>query len=206
MDERALTSRCALVGSFVQCGSKPHLVALACVGMTAHNCRARVGCATFQDGTMSGSGFSPCRRCARLLERAESWRSGRVPILAAPNRAGKHLCAALAIGSTAFSQRMATANASAGGAWYSPLLLAGRSVRPHAPGIFVVSEAEAAAIRTAFDRGGELSAAVEQRRLFPGITDVMQARECARTIAGWKPLPAAPRSVRRLHQRRGREP
>jgi hypothetical protein len=26
-------------------------------------------------------------------------------------------------------------------------------------------------IRTAFDQGGELSAAVELRRLFPGITD-----------------------------------
>jgi hypothetical protein len=55
--------------------------------------------------------------------------------------------------------------------------------------MFVVNEAEAAAIRTAFDRGGELSAAVELRRLFPGITDNSQARECARTIAAWKPLP-----------------
>jgi hypothetical protein len=33
--------------------------------------------------------------------------------------------------------------------------------------MFVVSEAEAAAIRVAFDRGGALSAAVELRRLFP---------------------------------------
>jgi hypothetical protein len=55
--------------------------------------------------------------------------------------------------------------------------------------MFVVSEAEAAAIRTAFDRGGEFLAAVELRRLFPGITDNVQAREYARTIAGWKPLP-----------------
>jgi hypothetical protein len=31
----------------------------------------------------------------------------------------------------------------------------------------VVSEAEAAAIRIAFDRGGELSAVIELRRLFP---------------------------------------
>jgi hypothetical protein len=62
--------------------------------------------------------------------------------------------------------------------------------------MFVVTEAEAAAIRTAFDRGGELSAAVELRRLFPGVTDNAQARECARTIAGWKPLPTAPRWVR----------
>jgi hypothetical protein len=55
--------------------------------------------------------------------------------------------------------------------------------------MFVVSEAEAAAIRTAFDRGGELSAAVELRRLFPGITDNAAARQCARTIAAWKPVP-----------------
>ena len=58
--------------------------------------------------------------------------------------------------------------------------------------MFVVTEAEAAAIRAAFDRGGELSAAVELRRLFPGVTDNTQARACARTIAGWKPLPLRP--------------
>jgi hypothetical protein len=38
-------------------------------------------------------------------------------------------------------------------------------------------------------RGGEFSAAVKLRRLFRGVTDNVQARECARTIAGWKPLP-----------------
>ena len=38
-------------------------------------------------------------------------------------------------------------------------------------------------------RGGEFVAAVELRRLFAGVTDNVQARECARTIAGWKPLP-----------------
>jgi hypothetical protein len=54
--------------------------------------------------------------------------------------------------------------------------------------MFVVSEAEAAAIR---DRQGEMSAAIELRRLFPGITDNVQARECARAIAPWKPLPVA---------------
>jgi hypothetical protein len=61
--------------------------------------------------------------------------------------------------------------------------------RSHAPAMFVVSEAEAAAIRAAFDRGGELSAAVELRRLFPGVTDNVQARERVRVIAGWMPLP-----------------
>jgi hypothetical protein len=55
--------------------------------------------------------------------------------------------------------------------------------------MFIVSEAEAAAIRAAFDRGGELSAAIELRRRFPGIIDNAQARECVRTIAQWKPLP-----------------
>ena len=66
--------------------------------------------------------------------------------------------------------------------------------------MFVVSEAEAAAISTVFEQRGEPSAAVEVRRLFPGITDTLQARECARTIAGWKPLPARPvRRVTRLH-------
>jgi hypothetical protein len=66
--------------------------------------------------------------------------------------------------------------------------------------MFVVTEADAAAIRAAFEQHGELSAAVELRRLFPGITDNAKARECARTIAGWRPLPVAPRSARRLHR------
>jgi hypothetical protein len=52
--------------------------------------------------------------------------------------------------------------------------------------MFVVTEADAAAIRAAFERGGELSAEVELRR-------------CARTIAGRKP-PAVP--VRRRLRRR----
>ena len=62
--------------------------------------------------------------------------------------------------------------------------------------MFVVSEAEAAAIRAVYQQRGEFAAAVELRRLFPGITDNAQARECARTIAGWKPLPL--RSVKRM--------
>src|SRR4051794_19957101 len=54
--------------------------------------------------------------------------------------------------------------------------------------IFAVTEAEAeaAVIRVVFEQQGELSAAIELRRLFPGMTDNTQARECARTIAGWK--------------------
>ena len=61
--------------------------------------------------------------------------------------------------------------------------------------MFVVTEADTAAIRAAFNQGGEFSAAVELRRRFPGIADNAPAREFARTIAAWKPLPL--RKVRR---------
>jgi hypothetical protein len=64
--------------------------------------------------------------------------------------------------------------------------------------MFVVTEADAAAIRAVFDQEGELSAAIELRRRFPGITDNAKARACARTIAGWTPLPATPCPVMRL--------
>ncbi len=68
--------------------------------------------------------------------------------------------------------------------------------------MFVVTEAEAAAIRTAFEQRGEFAAAVELRRLFPGVTDNAQARECARAIAAWEPLPVKPRLVRLPDKRR----
>jgi hypothetical protein len=61
--------------------------------------------------------------------------------------------------------------------------------------MFSVSEEEAAAIRAAFDHGGEFAAAVELRRRFPGITDNGQARQCARAIAGWTPLRLPPRPI-----------
>ena len=35
---------------------------------------------------------------------------------------------------------------------------------------------------------------VELRRLFPAVIDTAQARARARSIAGWKPLPAKSRS------------
>jgi hypothetical protein len=57
--------------------------------------------------------------------------------------------------------------------------------------MFIVSEEAATAIRTAFEQEGEMSAAIELRRWFPGITDNVAARECVRSIARWKPLPAA---------------
>jgi hypothetical protein len=72
------------------------------------------------------------------------------------------------------------------------------------PAMFVVSEEAATAIRTFFEQEGELSAAIEVRRWFPGITDNAQARECARTIAGWKPLPAAACQITPLRLRRSR--
>ena len=53
--------------------------------------------------------------------------------------------------------------------------------------IFSVTEAEATTIRAAYEQGGELAAAVELRRLFPGV-GADRAGECARMIAGWKPL------------------
>ena len=72
--------------------------------------------------------------------------------------------------------------------------VAGHHTPLHARGMFAITEAEAAAIRAVYQQRGELSAAIELRRLFPGITDNAQARECARTIADWQPL----RPVKRL--------
>ena len=70
--------------------------------------------------------------------------------------------------------------------------------------MFVIIEADAAAIRAAYEQEGELSAAIELRRRFPGITDNAKARTCARTIAGWGPLKTAPCAVAplRLDQKR----
>jgi hypothetical protein len=71
----------------------------------------------------------------------------------------------------------------------------------HVLGMFTVSDAQAAAIRTVFAEKGELSAALELRRLFPGITDNIKARQHARTIVGWTPRPMPPCTVTRLHPR-----
>jgi len=72
----------------------------------------------------------------------------------------------------------------------------------HARQMFVVSEEEAAAIWAAFDRGGEFAATVELRRRFPGISDNEQARRCARTIAGWRPVKLPPRAPVQPRKRR----
>jgi hypothetical protein len=49
--------------------------------------------------------------------------------------------------------------------------------------MYVVTEADAAAIREVYERDGELSTAIELRRRFPGIQDNAKAREQARAIA-----------------------
>ena len=71
--------------------------------------------------------------------------------------------------------------------------------------MFIVTEEDAAAIRAAFDQGGELSAVVELRRRFPGITDNAHARTCVRSIAGWTPLPPAPCTATRLRPGKRKE-
>jgi len=80
--------------------------------------------------------------------------------------------------------------------------LAGNAARSNLSSMFAVSEDDATAIRAAFHEGGELSAAIELRRRFPGITDNAQARICARTIAGWSPEPLLPRPVTRLRPKK----
>jgi hypothetical protein len=71
--------------------------------------------------------------------------------------------------------------------------LANKRSPPHAPAMFVITEADEAAIRAVCQQRGEFAAAIELRRRFPGITDNAQARECVRTIAAWKPLPRVKR-------------
>jgi hypothetical protein len=72
------------------------------------------------------------------------------------------------------------------------------------PAMFVVTEADAAAIREIFERDGELSAAIELRRRFLGITDNAAARAHVRMIAGWKPMPR--RNASGIALRRVRKP
>ena len=70
--------------------------------------------------------------------------------------------------------------------------------------MFVVTETDAAAIRAVYEQDGELSAAIEVRRLFPGITDNENARRCARSIAGWTPQPVPVAAVTPLRPRKKR--
>ena len=68
--------------------------------------------------------------------------------------------------------------------------------------MYVVTEADAAANREAYEAGGELSAAIELRRRFPGIANNAMAREQARRIAEWSPLPEQPVVARRTRKRK----
>jgi hypothetical protein len=70
--------------------------------------------------------------------------------------------------------------------------------------MFVVTEADAAAIRATYEQEGELSAAIELRRRFPGIIDNAKARECARSIAEWTPQPVSAGTVTPLRRRKKR--
>jgi hypothetical protein len=56
--------------------------------------------------------------------------------------------------------------------------------------VFVVDEETAAAIRRAWEEGGELAGVVELRRHFPLIADNAHARLCVRAIVGWSPRAA----------------
>lgn len=67
---------------------------------------------------------------------------------------------------------------------------------------FMVTAEEAASIREAYQTGGELSASVELRRLFPLLPNNENTTVSARTIAGWKPLPAPVRQPHKKGQRR----
>lgn len=70
----------------------------------------------------------------------------------------------------------------------------------HASAMFMVTEVDAAAIRTVLPEESELSAVIELRRRFPGIAGHAEARACVRTIAGWhQPPPARPCAVVPLH-------
>ena len=60
-----------------------------------------------------------------------------------------------------------------------------------APGVSVVDEETAAAIRRAWEEGGELAGVVELRRHFPLIADNASAGQCVRAIVGWTPRPAS---------------
>ena len=85
-----------------------------------------------------------------------------------------------------------------------PIRASQQALASHAPAMFVATEADDAAVRAVYQQRGEFAAAIELRRRFPGITDNAQARECVRTIAGWKPprpvkrMPEVPRLRRRI--------
>ena len=67
--------------------------------------------------------------------------------------------------------------------------------------MYVVTEADAAAVREVYERDGELSAAIELRRRFPGITDKPRRGSRRGPLLGGQLLP--PRPARRPRKREG---
>ncbi len=61
--------------------------------------------------------------------------------------------------------------------------------------VSIVTDDDPAATRAAFDQDGELPAAIEPQRRFPGIADNAHARACARGIAGWSAPPVPSRAA-----------
>ena len=61
-----------------------------------------------------------------------------------------------------------------------------------------ITRAVAAKVASVFEQHGEFAAAVELRRLFPGVLDNTEARECARAIAAGSPAPFLRRPARPL--------
>ena len=76
--------------------------------------------------------------------------------------------------------------------WRLPTALLALDLRLSQALPFSLSEAETACIHAAFDQAGEFAAALELRRLCPGITDLAQARRCAHIIVSWRPVPVTP--------------
>lgn len=69
--------------------------------------------------------------------------------------------------------------------------------QPQAAGMFMVDAETAAAIRRAWDEGGELSAVVELRRHFPLISDGDNARRCVRASSAGHSRPPRSRNTSR---------
>jgi hypothetical protein len=59
----------------------------------------------------------------------------------------------------------------------------------HASSMFALDDATVMIVRHAFDEHGELAAAVELRRHFPGIGDLAWVREVVSIILRWQPIP-----------------
>jgi len=55
--------------------------------------------------------------------------------------------------------------------------------------MFMVTEDEAAAIRTVHRERGEWAAVLELRRIYPAISDNAAAVQAVRRIVGWRPPP-----------------